>query len=108
MEITKTYTWEFFPTKNPKIEKAFILIDTTYLDYKGRKIKSIHHNNKREKPWIEIFEYSKHGFSEQTIGTAVDTIIEYKIGDLQRKMDKRKIDYKFFNSENFKYEIENY
>jgi len=44
-----------FPTKNPKKENAMILTDTTYLDDKGRKIKSIHYNAKREKPWIEIF-----------------------------------------------------
>jgi len=108
IRITKVHSWEMFPTKNPKKENAMILIDTTYLDNKGRKIKSLHYNAKREKPWIEVFKYSENEYTEQTIGTARDTILKFKILDLQKMTEKRKLDYKFYSLENYKYEIENY
>ena len=108
LKITKTHTWEFFPTRNPKIEDALILVDTTYLDRKGRKIKSLHYNSKIEQPWVEIFKYKKNGYSIETIGTARDTIIEYELTDLQKMADKKNIEYSFFDSENFKYEITKY
>jgi hypothetical protein len=108
IRVRKVRTWEMFPTKNPKIENAMILIDTTFLDNKGRKIKSLHYNNDFEKPWIEIFKYSENEYTRQTIGTARDTILKFKISDLQKMAEKRKLDYKFYSLENNKYEIENY
>ncbi len=108
VRVTKIHSWEIFPTKNPKKESAIILTDTTYFDNKGRIIKSLHYNAKREKPWIEIFKYSKNEYTEQTIGTARDTILKYKITDLQKMAEKKKLDYKFYSLENYKYEIENY
>ncbi len=96
-----------FPTKNPKKENAMILTDTTYLDDKGRKIKSIHYNAKREKPWIEIFKYSENEYTEQTIGTSRDTILKFKISDLQKMAEKKNIDFKFYAFEDYKYEIVN-
>jgi hypothetical protein len=108
MEIKKVHTWEMFPTKNPKKENAMILIDTTFLDNKGRKVKSLHYNNDFEKPWIEIFKYSDNQYTRQTIGTARDTILKFKISDLQKMAEKRKLDYKFYSLENNKYEIKNY
>jgi len=108
IRITKVHSWEMFPTKNPKKENAMILIDTTYLDNKGRKIKSLHYNAKREKPWIEIFKYSENEYTEQTIGTARDTILKFKISELQKMAEKRKLNYKFYSLENYKYEIKNY
>ncbi|NRR93523.1 hypothetical protein HSX10_18275 [Winogradskyella undariae] len=108
IRITKVHSWEMFPTKNPKEENAMILIDTTYLDNKGRKIKSLHYNAKRENPWIEIFKYSKNEYTEQTIGTSRDTILTFKISDLQKMAEKKKIDFKFYSFDNYKYEIENY
>ena len=108
IRITKVHSWEMFPTKNPKKENAMILIDTTYLDNKGRKIKSLHYNAKREKPWIEIFKYSENEYTEQTIGTARDTILTFKISELQKMAEKRKLDFKFYSFDNYKYEVENY
>jgi len=108
IRITKVHTWEMFPSKNPKKENAMILIDSTFLDSKGRKIKSLHYNNDFDKPWIEIFEYSENEYTRQTIGTARDTILKFKITDLQKMAEKKKLDYKFYSSENNKYEIENY
>jgi hypothetical protein len=108
LKITKTHTWGFFPTRNPKIEDALILVDTTYLDKKGRKIKSLHYNSKIEKPWTEIFKYKKNRYSIETIGTARDTIIVYELTDLQKKANKKNIDYNFLDLENYKYEITKY
>jgi hypothetical protein len=108
LKITKTYTWGFFPTRNPNIEDALILIDTTYLDKKGRKIKSLHYNSTIEKPWTEIFKYKKNEYSIETIGTARDTMIVYELTDLQRKANKNNVDYNFLDLENFKYEITKY
>ncbi|GGG97440.1 hypothetical protein GCM10011416_14300 [Polaribacter pacificus] len=108
IRITKVHTWEMFPTKNPKKEDAMILIDTTYLDNKGRKIKSLHYNVKRKDPWIEIFKYSENEYTKQTIGTARDTILTFKISDLQKMADKRKFDFKFYSLDNYKYEMEYY
>ncbi len=108
MRITKVHTWEMFPAKNPKKENAMVLIDTTYLDNKGRKIKSLHYNVKRKKTWIEIFRYSKNEYTQQIIGTVRDTILVFKMSDLQRIAEKRKIEYKFNNSEDYKYEIKSY
>ena len=108
IRITKVHSWEMFPTKNPKKKNAMILTDTTYLDNKGRKIKSLHYNAKREKPWIEIFKYSENEYTKQTIGTARDTILKFKISDLQKMAEKKNIDFKFYSFENYKYEIENH
>lgn len=108
MEIKKGYTWEFSPSKTPKIENALILTDTTYFDKKDRKIKIVHHSSSYKNPWIEIFKYSKNEYTKQTIGTAGDTILKFKITDLQKIADRRKIDYRFYSLENYKYEIENY
>jgi len=108
MEIKKGYTWEFSPTKTPKVENALILTDTTYFDKKSRKTKVIHHSSSFKKPWIEIFKYSKNEYTKQTIGTAGDTILKFKISDLQKMANKKKLDYKFYSLENYKYEIKNY
>lgn len=108
IRITKVHSWEMFPSKNPKKENAMILTDSTYLDTKGRKIKSLHYNDKYEKPWIEIFQYSKNEYTKQTIGTSRDTILKFKITDLQKMAEKKKIEYKFYSLGNYKYEIENH
>lgn len=108
IRVIKVHTWEMFPSKNPKKENAMILIDSTFLDSKGRKIKSLHYNNSFDKPWIEIFEYSENEYTRQTIGTARDTILKFRITDLQKMAEKKKLDYKFYSLENNKYEIENY
>lgn len=106
--ITKTHSWEFLPTKSPRVENALILVDTTYLDKRGRKIRSLHYNSKTEKPWIEIFKYKRNSYTIEKKGTARDTIVEHKINDLQKIANKKNIDYNFFDSENFKYEITKY
>lgn len=108
IRIAKVHTWEMFPTKNPKKENAMIIVDTTFFDNKGRKIKNLHYNNNFEKPWIEIFKYSENEYTQETIGTARDTILKFKISDLQKMAKKRKLDYKFYSFDNYKYEIENY
>lgn len=108
IRVTKVHTWEMFPSKNPKKDNAIILIDSTFLDSKGRKIKSLHYNNSFDKLWIEIFEYSENEYTRQTIGTARDTILKFRITDLQKMAKKKKLDYKFYSLENNKYEIENY
>ncbi|WBX72855.1 hypothetical protein PG913_08045 [Tenacibaculum pacificus] len=108
IKITNVFSWEIFPTKKPDLENAIKLIDTTYLDNKGRKIKSLHYNAKREKPWIEIFKYNKDTYSRQTIGTSRDTTLIFQISELKKMAKKNNIDYEFYNQENYKYEIENY
>jgi len=108
MEIKKTYTWEFSPTKTPKVENALILTDTTFFNKKNRKTKVIHYSSSFKEPWIEVFKYSKNEYTRQTIGTARDTIIKFKITDLQKMAEKKKIKYKFYNSEKYKYGIEYY
>lgn len=108
IRVTKVHTWEMFPTKKPKKENAMILIDTTFLDNKGRKIKSIHYNKSFKKPWVEIFKYSGNKYTRETIGTSRDEILEFKITDLQKMAERRGLDYKFYDLENTKYEIEYY
>tara|TARA_R110001632_G_scaffold31109_5_gene81358 strand:- start:353 stop:1057 length:705 start_codon:yes stop_codon:yes gene_type:complete len=108
MEIRKVHTWEFNPTKKPKIEDALILTDTTFFDKKNRKIKTVHHNSRIKEPWIESFKYYKNHYTEETIGTARDTILKLKMSDLQKMAKKKKIDYRFYNIDSYKYEIKNY
>ena len=106
IEIQKIYSWEFSPKKNPKMETALVLTDTVYFDNKNREIKRIHNNSDFNKPMMEIYKYHKNGYSIQTIGTAKDSLIEYKTTDLQKLANKNKIDYKFKESENIQYKIE--
>ena len=37
-----------------------------------------------------------------------DTILTFKISYLQKMAEKRKLDFKFYSFDNYKYEIENY
>ena len=90
------------------MEDALILIDTTYFDNEGRKIKQIHHNDRIKETWIELFKYHKSGYLLQTKGTSRDTIIEFTTNVLQKIADKKKLDYKFGSPENYKYKIEYY
>lgn len=108
IEIQKVYTWEFHTTKNPKIEDALILTDTVYYDNKDRIVKRIHYNSSFKEPWSELYKYYKNGYSKQTIGTAKDTIIKYKLTNFQKLVNRKKIDYKFYESETTHYEVENY
>jgi hypothetical protein len=108
IKITNVFSWEIFPTKKPNLENAIKLIDTTYLDNKGRKIKSLHYNAKRKKPWIEIFKYSNNTYSRQTIGTSRDTTVTFQLTELKKMAEKYNIDYEFYDQNNYKYKIENY
>jgi len=109
LEIKKGYIWTFSRTKSPKTENApTTWTDTTYFDKKGRKTKIIHHSSSFKKPWFDIFKYSKNEYTKQTIRFGKDTILKFKISDLQKLTDKKNLDYKFYSLDNYKYEIKNY
>lgn len=106
MKVSKTYSWDFNPVKNPDYEKALVLTDTSYFDKKNRLMKRTNYNSRAEKPFIVKYKYSKTQYSYQTIGTARDTIIKFNYTKLQKKADKKNVDYQFKSDENYKYEIE--
>jgi hypothetical protein len=108
IKITNVHSWEVFPTKKPETKNAIKLIDTTYLDNKKRKIKSLHYNTIRKKPWIEIFKYYKNTYSRQTIGTSRDTTLIFKMTELKKMAEKKNINYEFYSQDNYSYKIENY
>jgi hypothetical protein len=106
MRISKTNSWEFIPVKEPDFEKALVLIDTSYFDKKNRLIKRVNYNSRAKKPYFEKYIYSKDKYTYQIIGTARDTIMTFNYMKLQKKVDKKKIDYKFNSVANYKYKIE--
>lgn len=108
MEIKKVYSWEFNPTQNPDREDALILTDTTYYDNKGRKVKRIHFNDREMEPWVELYTYHGNKYTKQTIGTTQDTTLTFPISDLQKIANKKKVEYIFSDSENYKYEFKYY
>jgi len=108
MTISKTNSWEFFPVKEPNYEKALVLIDTSYFDKKNRLSKRINYNSRSKKSYIEKYKYSKNEYSYQTSGTARDTIITFDYTKLQKKVDKKNIDYQFKTDDKHEYKIEYY
>lgn len=108
MRISKTNSWEFVPFKEPEYEKALVLIDTSYFDKKNRLIKRVNYNSRIKEPYIEKYAYSKSKYTYQRIGTARDTTITFDYTKLQKKVDKRNLDYKFNSEDNYEYEIEYY
>lgn len=108
IRITNVLSWEVFPIKKPKMENAIKLIDTTYLDNKKRKIKSLHYNAIRKDPWIEIFKYNKDTYSIQTTGNYRDTTLVFNMTELKKLAEKRNINYEFYDQNSYKYKIENY
>lgn len=104
--ISKTNSWEFVPVKEPDYDKALILVDTSYFDKKNRLIKRVNYNSRAKEPYIEKYVYSKDKYTYQTIGTARDTILTFEYTKLQKKVDKKNIDYKFNSNDSYEYEIE--
>ena len=108
MTITKTNSWEFFPVKEPNLEKALVLTDTSYFDKSNRLTKRINYSSKASKPYIEKYKYLKDQYTYQTIGTARDTIITTDYIKLQKVADKKNIDYRFETKDSYQYKIEYY
>jgi len=108
LEVIKTNTWEMFPTKDPDPKNAMKLTDSVFYDSKEREIKRINHNEDFKEPWIEKYDYFKDGYSKEIIGTRMDTIRFYKYSKLDKIANKRKIDFNFGDTKNYKYEIEYY
>lgn len=105
---SKTYSWEFLPVKKPDFEKVLVLIDTSYFDKKNRLIKRVNYNSRVKEPYVEKYAYSKNKYTYQRIGTARDTLITFDYTKLQKKVDKRNLDYKFNSEDNYEYKIEYY
>ena len=108
MTITKTNSWEFFPVKEPNLEKALVLTDTAYFDKRNRLIKRINYSSNSNKPYIEKYQYLKDQYTYQTIGTARDTIITVDYSKLQKEADKKNLNYRFKTEDSYQYEIEYY
>jgi len=108
IEIIKTYSWEFFPVKNPDFEKALVLTDTITYDRKERILKRIHYSQDFNEPILETYKYSKKGYTYKLSGTKNDTIIIYKYNKHQKFVNRKKIEYTFNNSNDFEYVFEYY
>ena len=108
MKVLKTMSWEMFPVATPNYDEAVILIDTIYYDKLKREIKRVHHNPDFDKPWIEIFRYSKNGYSKEYKGSSKDTIEYFKYNKLQKKVIKNKINFDFGDMKKNKYKFEYY
>ena len=108
MKVLKTMSWEMFPVATPNYDEAVILIDTIYYDKLKREIKRVHHNPDFDKPWIEIFRYSKNGYSKEYKGSIKDTIEYFKYNKLQKKVIKNKINFDFGDMKKNKYKFEYY
>jgi len=106
IEIIKTYSWEFFPLKNPDFEKAVVLTDTVTYDRKKRILKRIQYNQDFNDPIFETYKYSKKGYTYKLTGTKNDTIIIYKYNKHQKFANRKKIEYTFNNSNDFEYVFE--
>jgi len=107
-EIIKTYSWEFFPLKNPDFKKAIILTGTITYDRKKRISKKTHYNQDFNTPFLETYSYSKKGYTYKLSGTKNDTIIIYKYNKYQKFAKRKKIDYTFNDSNDFEYVFEYY
>lgn len=108
MKVVKTMSWEMFPVVTPNYDEAVILSDTIYYDKLKREIKRVHHNPDFDKPWIEIFKYSRNGYSKEYIGISKDTIEYFKYNKLQKKAFKNKIDFDFTDMKIYKYKFSYY
>jgi len=58
MKISKTYSWEFSPTKSPDFEKASIYNDTIFYNKKNQKIKRVTYNSRDKNPNVELYNYN--------------------------------------------------
>jgi len=108
MKVIKTMSWETFPKATLNYDAALILVDTIYYDKLKREIKKVHHNPDFGKPWIEIFKYSRNGYSKEYIGISKDTIEYFKHNKLQKKAFKNKIDFDFRDMKIYKYKFNYY
>lgn len=108
LKVVKTMSWEMFPVITPNYDEAIVLIDTIYYDKLKREIKRVHHNPDFDQPWIEIFRYSKNGYSKEYKGSSKDTIEYFKYGKLQKKGIKNKINFDFGDMKKNKYKFEYY
>jgi hypothetical protein len=97
LPVKKTSSWEFFPSKNPVLESAFILIDTSYFNNLGLKTRVVHYNSNTNKTWIEIIQHSKNEISIQTIGTFKNTIEKNEILPFQKTAIKNNSDFTFYD-----------
>lgn len=108
MKVVKTMSWEMFPVATPNYDEAIILIDTIYYDKLKREIKRVHHNPNFDKPSIEIFKYTKNGYSKEYKGSSKDTIGYFKYNKFQKKVIKNKIDFDFGDLKRYKYKFDYY
>jgi hypothetical protein len=108
LEILKTYSWEFFPLKNPDFKNALVQTDTIVYDRKNRITKRIHYSQNQKEPILETYNYSKKGYGYKLSGTKNDTIIIYTYNKHQKFANRKKLDYTFNNSNNFEYVFEYY
>ncbi|TDE06014.1 hypothetical protein [Flavobacterium sandaracinum] len=109
LEVEKTMTWGMISSKQPDYGEARVYIDTIYYDKLRRKIKIISSSPDFKKPFIEIYKYTKKGYSRELKGTYNnDTILSYKYNKLQKKAIKNKINFDFGDMERNKYEFEYY
>lgn len=109
MKVITTMSWEMFPVATPNYDEAIVLIDTIYYDKLGRKIKIISSNPNFKKPFIEIFKYSKNGYSREFKGTHNnDTVFSYRYNKLQKKSIKNKINFDCGDMKRNKYKFDYY
>lgn len=109
MKVLKTMSWEMFPVATPNYDEAEVLIDTIYYDKLGRKIKIISSNPNFKKPFIEIYKYTKNGYSRELKGTHNnDTVLYYSYNKLQKKAIKNKINFDFGDMKRNKYKFDYY
>lgn len=108
MKSSKTFSWEFSPVEKPDFEKAIVFIDTIFYDQEQRKIKRVSYNNRKQKPLIDLYDYSDKKYTYQTIGRFRDTTLTFQYGKLQKLADKKSLNYIFQDPQNYSYEIQYY
>ncbi len=106
--ITKVHTWEFHPVKEPDYDNVMVLTDTSYLDKRGRVVKSVRWNSDFKEPVMETTHYSDSGFIQKTVvGDRVrEMTYPYHPHKIQQELDQKDIDYQTYD--NVEYELEYY
>lgn len=109
MKVLKTMSWEMFPVATTNYDEAIILIDTIYYDKLGRKTKIISGSPDFKEPFIEIYRYTKNGYTKKLKRTHNnDTVFFYGYNKLQKKAIKNKINFDFGDMKRNKYKFDYY
>ena len=108
LHVIKTFSWENEATKIPDYKDAYLTTDSLFFDQKNRLIKAMRFSKISKMPFIELFRYTKNGYSYQTIGSVNDTLYNFRYSNEQRLIKKKLPVYQFYYPKKLEYSIDYY